>query len=257
MAKKKKKNKKSSFKKKFLLFLLLVCILAGGLYLGFYTGSKDNNTKQELTEDEKENINYKKNTIRETLTWIDEQLSSKDGLNKYKSRLIDIKNMNIDEDYNKMYKEVLYLKDDINDYLAEIETEKEKAEEIDASTNKNNSNNSTDQNTNDNNSNENVDNNASINLNENNFSKERALQYLVNSNNEYKNYSITENNGTYYFTENNNKIFAIVLWNIETSPITNLQYYAYNIKELNPETGEILDSIEFGLIYEDGSVTVE
>lgn len=91
---------------------------------------------------------------------------------------------------------------------------------------------------------------------ENDFTKEKALEYFMNSSEDYKEFQLVQDNGVYCLEKDGKKVIEVYIWDVETSPVTGLKYYTYNLKSIEMKENGGTGTIEYGMIYEDGTIEI-
>lgn len=86
------------------------------------------------------------------------------------------------------------------------------------------------------------------------FTKSKAIEYLVCSDSICVNYQLKVEDGKYYFLKDGNKKYYLYIYDKENSPVTGKDYYGYNLYDL--DQGDNV-SVEFGMINENGYVEIE
>ena len=86
------------------------------------------------------------------------------------------------------------------------------------------------------------------------FTKSKAIEYLVCSDSICVNYQLKVEDGMYYFLKDGNKKYYLHIYDKENSPVTGKDYYGYNLYDL--DQGDNV-SVEFGMISENGYVEIE
>lgn len=86
------------------------------------------------------------------------------------------------------------------------------------------------------------------------FTKSKAIEYLVCSDSICVNYQLKVEDGKYYFLKDGKKKYYLYLYDKENSPVTGKDYYGYNLYDL--DQGDNV-SVEFGMINESGYVEIE
>lgn len=86
------------------------------------------------------------------------------------------------------------------------------------------------------------------------FTKSKAIEYLVCSDSICVNYQLKVEDGKYYFLKDGKKKYYLYLYDKENSPVTGKDYYGYNLYDL--DQGDSV-SVEFGMINENGYVEIE
>lgn len=125
-------------------------------------------------------------------------------------------------------------------------------------------------NTNDNAVNKNESNNTSSSSNNNNdvnmvddnktnndFTKDVAAKYFMDSEKEYKDYILEKDNDEFFLCENGKKVIGLLFYDKEKSPETGLDYFGYRLVNLDYIKQGGSGTIEYGYIYEDGSISHE
>ena len=86
------------------------------------------------------------------------------------------------------------------------------------------------------------------------FTKSKAIEYLVCSDSICVNYQLKVEDGKYYFLKDGKKKYYLYIYDKENSPVTGKDYYGYNLYDL--DQGDNV-SVEFGMISENGYVEIE
>lgn len=90
-----------------------------------------------------------------------------------------------------------------------------------------------------------------------NFTKDIAAKYFMDSEKEYKDYTLEKDNNEFYLCENGEKVIGLLFYDKEKSPETGLDYFGYRLVNLDYIKQGGSGTIEYGYIYEDGSISHE